>query len=358
MAGNENSSPVSSKKTTGTAMRDDVSIVETGSREGWLRYVFGSAWRFLLVSFTIIGGVVGAIQLLIWLNSTPKIVIRVADKQCLTAQKKTPELISTHLYKGKPVTNLWAIKIALENNSARSIIGHNHSDLISTDINFQIDAPYFIVSYDIEDNQFNAQVQVDTNRVSFSFTKWKPSQSCVLRLLCTIGSATDSSDAIIPNVSADLEQLSQGVICVEEVEQCRSGIKGFGIFAFMSEHIAICLVWFGRVSFSLVLIAVLIFLLFFTPWITGIRRMFWEMLYGRIVEAAGAKQGAAQSWDYHTNLEQVPAEFWDQMKVPKPPAAKGFLREWAHRRRRLAIAWVCGLGTVVLSVIALCALYG
>ncbi len=324
-------------------MRDQATELQTPPRNSVTR-ISGKILAGGVTLLSVIGTILSIYVFVIESRSKPLVNLSILDNQCLTRVVSVPSLGSHFSFRGREVRNLWVSKIQLVNECRRNIIGLPGRDLMYSNLVVSVTNGFNVVFAELEYCDFEAKVRNADNEISLSFEKWRPDQTCVIKVYSegTIGAA----EGILPKFISDKDPFTQGELKIVDYKEI---VKPISILRHFPCWFYTFMTYLGIVGFGIVFTS---FLWWFTlNWGRFFRAWRWNCKYRAVAIAAIGSQR-------HVNegggaLED---DFWRDNNIPKPPQRSDFIKQGRIDWREVVVANGFILIVLMFSFIALTAL--
>lgn len=279
------------------------------------RQVIKTVFAVLLSAVSIVASVVGGYIALDQYLSKPLVKMSVIDNQCITKVEAVSNLVAKFSFNGRDVKSLWVSKINFVNECRRNIIGLPGRDLICSNLLVSISHDYNVLSVEVEASNFDVSVCSAGDGISLSFVKWKPNQSCLLKVYSE--GTLDPMSRLQPEFMSKTEPFAQGDFivsgyCEECPEEPMLRLLPFWLY--------IVLKWIGTVVYGIVFLACAIHLC--VNWIKVILRRRWDRRYARVVQDILAAQSTSNEGGRDVDL--LEKDFWIENHIPKPPPKSSY----------------------------------
>ena len=270
----------------------------------------------IITLITITSAIVGILS---WRDSKvslPKVRLSVLNNQCLTKVASIPRLTSSFVFDGREVRNLWVSKIRLENECNRNIIGVHGHDLMSSNLFVFIAKEFRVIQTELEQSEFDVDVQSCNEGFSLSFTKWRPRQGCVLKVYCEGNGVFDSSQ--FPSFLSDSEPFTQGELIVADYNEAKQKTC---LLKRMPYWLAVSCIFIGIIVFGS--IGLIVVYCFVNNWVVMIKRIRWNRKYRE--RALSLISKLPSDSEASGGIDCMPLDFWRNNNIPKPPKRSFFL---------------------------------
>ena len=183
------------------------------------RQVIKTVFTVLLSAVSIVASVVGGYIALDQHLSKPLVKMSVIDNQCRTKVEAVSNLVAKFSFDGRDVKSLWVSKINFVNECRRNIIGLPGHDLMWSNLVVSISHDYNVLSVEVEAANFDVSACSLGDGISLSFAKWKPNQSCLLKVYSE--GMLDPVSHLQPEFTSKVEPFTQGDLIISGYrEEC------------------------------------------------------------------------------------------------------------------------------------------
>ena len=291
---------------------------------------------------TIFSAIVGIITWRDSRNSRPKVRLSVLDHQGLTKVAAMPNLKSRFEFDGREVRNLWVSKLRLENECTRNIIGIHGHDLMSSNMCLLISKDFRIITAELEQNEFAARLSYDDSEIALSFDKWKPNQTCILKVY---GEGLNGDDnKTLPYFYSSCDPFTQGELLISEYQEIQPKVC---LLKHLPYWLDLTCSYVGIGVFSIIVVLIICWLL--GIWVNMIKRLIWERKY--LKEAEYLISQLATDNEAGGDVEYMKKSFWEQHKIPVPPKKSDSVRngkiKWGEL---LAINIIIGIVLLIVLI--------
>ena len=311
------------------------------------RQVIKTVFAVLLSAVSIVASVVGGYIALDQYLSKPLVKMSVIDNQCMTKVEAVSNLDARFSFNGRDVKSLWVSKINFVNECRRNIIGLPGRDLMWSNLVVSISHEYKVLSVEVEVANFDVSVSTLEDGISLSFAKWKPKQSCILKVYSE--GMLDSMSNSQPEFMSKVEPFTQGdLIVLGYREECPEE----SMLRLLPLGLYVILKWVGIVVYGMIALACIINIC--ANWFKLILRRRWDRKYAHIVQDILASQSTSNEggWD----VDQLEKDFWIKNHIPKPPAKSSYmLKGYINRGQVIGEHIVYGF-IILMAAIALMSL--
>lgn len=311
---------------------------------------FSGFWKFLLTVVAGFGTVLGLWQWYVSKNSEPHLRLSVIDNQCLTQIEKAPKLECNLSYDGRKIKNLWASKIRIVNDCRKNIIGLIGGHLMSSNVSFTVAENFSVIAMECESEELDLDANCNKAGFSLAFKKWKPQQSCTLRIYSEdLGERVGIKG---PSFRTAFDPFTQGDIKIDDYQEL-SPQKS--LIRYLPVGWSVIIIWIGIVVNGIIFSVCVWGLVYKMGWIKMIRRLVWNRKYLMkvmdLVQPLNSKSNSNSK-----SIETLPKEFWKENNIPPPPARSPLVSGLVINRSELIPPLViCGI-FILLSGISLMSL--
>ena len=175
---------------------------------------------------------------------------------------------------------------------------------------------YKVLSVEVEAASFDVSANSLDDGISLSFAKWKPKQSCLLKVYSE--GLVDHMSHSQPEFRSEFEPFTQGdLIVLDYHEECPEEsmlrLLPFGMY--------VVLKWVGIVFYGMIALAC--FIQICTNWLKLILRRRWDRIYAHTVQEILASQSTPNEGGWDVDL--LEKDFWIKNHIPKPPAKSSYI---------------------------------
>lgn len=280
------------------------------------RQVIKTVFTVLLSAVSIVASVVGGYIALDQHLSKPLVKMSVIDNQCMTKVEAVSNLVAKFSFNGRDVKSLWVSKINFVNECRRDIIGLPGRDLMWSNLLVSISHDYNVLSVEVEAADFDVSVCSLGDGISLSFAKWKPNQSCLLKVYSE--GMVDPMSHLQPEFMSKVEPFAQGdFIVLGYREECPEE----PVMRLLPFWLYIVLKWIGIVVYMIVFVGCVIHIC--ANWLKLVLRRKWDRRYARAVQEILEKQSTPNEGGWDVDL--LEKDFWIENHIPKPPPKSSYI---------------------------------
>lgn len=273
-------------------------------------------FAFLFSVVSIVASVVGGYIAIDQYLSRPLVKMSVIDNQCMTKVEAVSNLVAKFSFNGRDVKSLWVSKINFVNECRRNIIGLPGRDLMWSNLVVSISQDYNVLSVEVESTNFDVSASSLGDGVSLSFAKWKPNQSCILKVYSE-GMLEPISHSQ-PEFISKVEPFTQGDLIISGYrEECPEE----SILQHLPFGLYVVLKWIGIVVYMIVFLACLSYIL--ANWLKILLRRRWDRKYACAVQEILKGQSTSNEGGWDVDL--LEKDFWIEKHIPKPPAKSSYI---------------------------------
>ena len=311
------------------------------------RQVIKTVFTVLLSAVSIVASVVGGYIALDQHLSKPLVKMSVIDNQCRTKVEAVSNLVAKFSFDGRDVKSLWVSKINFVNECRRNIIGLPGHDLMWSNLVVSISHDYNVLSVEVEAANFDVSACSLGDGISLSFAKWKPNQSCLLKVYSE--GMLDPVSHLQPEFTSKVEPFTQGDLIISGYrEECPEE----SILRLLPFWLYGILKWVGIVVYVLLVLVCVSHIL--ANWIKLFRRRRWDRKYARVVQEILVAQSTSNEGGWDVDL--LEKDFWIRNHIPKPPPKSSYIVKGRISRGEVVGEHVVYGFIIMISAIALMSL--